>query len=278
MKNSIGIFCKDLELYLSLKRALPKYFDNTQDAYLFDINLFLEKQFNVVGDTDLQKMGTLKALPKNKLNKKIDTVTKTRLIQQLHECSLVIVVSFEIDSLQIIYLIHRLRSDLLWQGRFLAIVSDNSEKEYLMEADIFGEKEGRFQFGKIPGHDVIYPPFLIKDLKQKIDMMEEMCANAWRNNIIEGSIIKSIEKKVNEAEALIKKHDAEKEVIDLVYKILSDMNQINWDMLVGHYNAKLIEENIIKKYNQSVRLKLKDCHAILKEYKKYCQIHNWRIL
>lgn len=270
MKNSIGIFCKDLELYLSLRRVLPKYFDDTQDVYLFDIDLFLENQFSVVGGTDLQKMGTPKVLPKNKLNKKVDTVIKPRLIQQLHECPLVIVVSFGIDSLQIIYLIHRLRSDLLWQGRCLVIVSDNSEKEYLMEADILGEKDGRFQLGKIPGHEVIHPPFLIKDLKQKVNTMEEMCANAWRNNIIEKSIIKSIEKKVNEAEALIKKHDAEKEIIGLVYKILSDMNQINWDMLVGHYNAKLIEENIVKKYNQSIHLKLKDCHTILKEYKKCC--------
>jgi len=260
MKKIIGIIHNDRELFLSLKRAMCLFFDNT-DCY--DFGLLQKIQFsNVYANEVLSR----KKKPGLKVVDTAETVDKEiNLKYQLRNCRLIMFTTFEVSAFQIIRTIHYLRTDLSWEGRFLAIVGSVTEKELLMKSDIFGEKEGRFLFEKIPGHTAIHYPFFLKDLPRIVDDMQDMYIEGWKN-LVDLSIINKVVEEINKVNELLTKNDKQQEAISIINEIFRKLKKIDWDIaLADHGDARLMRQIIEEHITTRSLTKLLDYFLVIEK-------------
>lgn len=260
MKEVIGIIHNDRELFLSLKRAMCLFFDNTD---YYDFSLLQKTDFNNVSDEKVlskkEKRRTMVIGTNAIMDKKIDF--KCHLIN----CRLILFTSFEVSAFQIIRMVHYLRTDLNWEGRFLAIVGSVTEEELLMKSDIFGEKEGRYLFGRIPGHGVIYYPFFLKDLSLIVHGMQDMYLEGWKN-LVDLSIINKVVEEINKVNELLAKNDKQQDTISIINEIFRKLKKVDWDIVLENHSDARLMRQIIEEYTTTGSLtKLIDYSLVIKK-------------
>jgi hypothetical protein len=129
---------------------------------------------------------------------------------------------------QAIQEIHHLRK-LQWQGTFVTLVSTPAEKEYLLNLSLFGEKDGRFAYGKIPGHKIAIIHSLIADI---LSFRKDfgLSSGAWRDYLVKSSIHTLIQQ-------------LQQTSIN-IQQVLATIHSINilWDTIISHEQARYIRE------------------------------------
>lgn len=195
-KKAVGIVCNSKELFLSLKRALSLFSPNV-GFYFYDTST-TGSQF----DLSLSR-------------------------SNLRKCRLIITVAcLDTKASKIIRLIHHLRSDLAWEGSFLAIVNREDEKQQLKEANIMGERTEGFRFGQLPGHAVICLPFLLTDFLDEVAKLKDMCIEVW-DSLVSESLVRDISRGVNDADKSVRANNIEK-ALPKLQEIVYKMKQVDW--------------------------------------------------
>lgn len=236
-KKAIGIICNSKELFLSLKRALTLFFPNA--SFFFYDTITTDNQFY------------------------LPLVRGTNFRSKLLKYRLIIAVAhWDTKPLEIIRLVHHLRSDLAWEGSFLAIVNEEEEKQRLREINLIGERAERFRFGQLPGHAVIYLPFLLTDFLNEVAKLEDMYIEVW-DSLVSGSLVGDISKEINEASEFARNNDIQK-ALGILSEILFIMKQVDWlTWLRDPHEDLLFVNKFIEVYPPERPVDKDDCSSII---------------
>jgi len=100
---------------------------------------------------------------------------------EIKEISLVILLS-SINTPGVIQLIHILRSDIKWEGAFIAVVRNNKQKEELESSSLFFQK-GFFIYSdeKTFGHEVEFHPIKLCNLIETIKKSLPLGCSLWND-------------------------------------------------------------------------------------------------
>lgn len=235
-KKAIGIICNSKELFFSLKRALTLFFPNASFSFYDTITIGSQFYLSLVRGTNSRSK-----------------LLKYRLI--------IAVAHWDAKPLEIIRFVHHLRSDLAWEGSFLAIVN-KEEKRRLGEINLIGERAERFCFGQLPGHAVIYVPFLLTDFLDEVAKLEDMYIEVW-DSLVSGSLVGEISKGINEASEFAKNNDIQKALV-ILHEILLVMKQVDWLTWLREPHEDLLFVNkFIEMYPPERPVDKDDCSSII---------------
>jgi hypothetical protein len=124
--------------------------------------------------------------------------------------------------------IYHLRSKQ-WEGVFITIVSTSTEKKQLLDLSIFGEKDGKFAYSKIPGHKVAVIHTLFTDI---LSFRNDpgLSSGAWNDYLVKSSIHTLIQQ-------------LQQTSID-IQQVLTTIHNLNilWDNIISHEQARYIRE------------------------------------
>ena len=100
---------------------------------------------------------------------------------EIKEISLVILLS-SINTPGVIQLIHILRSDIKWEGAFIAVVRNNKQKEELESSSLFFQREFRLYGDKNSfGHEVEFHPIKLCNLIETIKKSLPLGCSLWND-------------------------------------------------------------------------------------------------
>ena len=182
---------------------------------------------------------------------------------RLRDCRTIIAVCIGgVGPFEVIQLVHRLRGDFGWEGGFLAIVEDNTEREELLALSVLGDREGRFRFGKLPGHVALCLPLLLIDLLRTVQTMEEMSLEVWHSLLDQTSLGRILEK-LGEAEKMVER-PMTNDRIRVATELLGEMEQIDWLSLLldSHKDMRLVTD-LLDAYPPGYSFEEKDCVSIV---------------
>lgn len=236
-KKAVGIICNSKELFHSLRRALTLFFPKSS-FYLYDTGI-------IGGQLDIL------------------TIQKTNFRSRLRKYHLIIAVAYlETELSKIIRLVHHLRSDLAWEGSFLAVVNSEDEKQWLREASVIETCTEEFPFGELPGHAVICLPFLLTDFVNEIVNLEDMYIEVW-DSLVSKSLIVDILEGVNEAEESVRENNINKALLKL-REILYKMKEVDWLTWLRDPHEDIPSVNkFIEMYSPERPMDKNDCSTII---------------
>jgi hypothetical protein len=236
-KKAICIISNSRELFLSFRRALKLSFPNASFSFYDTITTNNQFYLPLVRGANFRS-----------------NLLKYRLI--------IAVAHWDAKPLEIIRFVHHLRSDLAWEGSFLAIVNKELEKQRLREINLIGERAERFRFGQLPGHAVIYLPFLLTDFLDEVAKLEDMYIEVW-DSLVSGSLVGDISKGINEASEFARNNDKQK-ALDILREILFKMKQVDWLTWLRDPHEDLVFVNkFIEMYPPEPPVDKNDCSSII---------------
>jgi hypothetical protein len=162
--------------------------------------------------------------------------------------------------------VRQLRSRLMWEGTFAAIVHSPAEKEKLQKLSMFGEPDGNPSYQDIPGHFVLSStsPSLISDilsLYQKSNN-KRIRHNAWKG-LLGRSSFSHLLNQVHSS------GNTERDDLIIGARILDDLHSYNidWRSLISHEHFRYIKE-VQSKYPPGIKTKDNEVSDILENLRK----------
>ena len=134
--------------------------------------------------------------------------------------------------------IHHLRTQLQWEGTFIAILRTPAEHHHLHHLSIFGEPDGTFPYHTIPGHKTLTStsPHLLTDILTQIQQspIPRIRANAWQGYLAKSSLYPLLQQL----------HPATHPDSTTISQILTTIHHLNidWDSIISHENARYIRQ------------------------------------
>lgn len=189
-----------------------------------------------------------------------------------------LVIAIVSHDTQVIPLVNQLRSKFFWEGKFLAIVTNETQKENLSNKSLFGTPDYKL-YGKIDGHAVIplnSPQFLfellqsIKNLHQSVRGLK-LYYEIW-DKWYSCGLITELRKKITDISYLINQKteikDTLKEKLTAVLKII---RQIEWIDVVKDPHQDLKKVNpFIEVECQTIEQKINDSDINSEYIKQFC--------
>ncbi|MBT7056050.1 MAG: hypothetical protein HN976_13250 [Lentisphaerae bacterium] len=79
----------------------------------------------------------------------------------------------------VLQLVTWLRSELMWDGGFVAVVNSEQAEHQIREALFFGQQDVSFSFGAVPGHAVTTSPLILGNLVDVLVTVGSISADCW---------------------------------------------------------------------------------------------------
>jgi len=206
------------------------------------------------------------------LNRKPDGVSiesgNKEIKALLRRCPLVISVGNKgVNATDAIRQVHRLRTDFLWESRYLGVMENHDERARLLELSLLGDTISGFCFGKVSGHAAVCLPLVLAELLNELRDIGDLFIEEWKC-LLDKSIIARIKKNIAELEKALGKTDGQ-EAVSTVQKILEDFRKVYWPVLLGnpHGDIKLVND-LIEEYPPERSLEVDDCRSIVQKVGK----------
>lgn len=142
--------------------------------------------------------------------------------------------------------VHHLRSQLKWEGPFLAIVCNSAERQQLENLSMFGELDGKFAYGDSPGHMVLASDssHLLTDI---LTIWKEVPSRRMRSKAWNGSLAKSSIYPLLQQISQFDRRDPgfiDRTLLVTVPQLLATIHSLNidWDSIISHEHARYIRQ------------------------------------
>jgi hypothetical protein len=167
----------------------------------------------------------------------------------------------------IIHLVYHLRSSLSWEGRFVVVFEDRTEKERLIGLSLLGDSSGKFRFEEVGGHAALSLPLFFDDLVKTINEIEEMGLETW-HSLLDLSVAGALPSKVRHVEKLIEEGASDK-LVGLTRALLEEIRNIDWLILLEdpHKDMRLVGD-LLRGYPLERSLTTEDCTSIVRQVRQ----------
>ena len=167
-------------------------------------------------------------------------------------------------------LVHRLRTDLYWDGCFVAVMRSIEQAEKLQKASFVGEPGDDTRFGQISGHVVLVSPLRVSELLSILNDFDSRVVSPdyWHFDLLRSGSAARLNRQIKKAERSLGDHQTDKDIERVCRKILASLDAIDWSLVArrgkGHALSSsvrsLFEEHVAKEH-----LTAEACSTVVKE-------------
>jgi hypothetical protein len=168
--------------------------------------------------------------------------------------------------------VHRLRTDLYWDGCFVAVMRSVEQAERLRKASFVGEPIDDTRFDQIPGHVVLISPLRISELFSTTNDFDSRVVSPdyWHFDLLRSGRAARLNRQIKKAERGLNDHPTDVDIGHVCREILASVDAIDWSLVApsgkGHALSNtarcLLEEQEGKEH-----LTIENCSVILKRAK-----------
>lgn len=173
---------------------------------------------------------------------------------------------------EVISLVHGLRTDLYWEGHFVAVMPSDSRAEKLQEVSFVGETVEGTCFGQVPGHVVLTVPLQISRLiaiLQKPD--DRVSPEYWHLDLLRSDRAAQLDQQIKKAVRGLSDHEAGIDTEHVCREILTFLDDIDWALVArrgeGHTLSNSVR-SLLEEYMVERRLTTEACSVIINEAKR----------
>jgi hypothetical protein len=162
-------------------------------------------------------------------------------------------------------LVHRLRTDLHWTGRFIAVLRTGRQASRLEEISFVGEAIEGTRFGEVPAHEVLPAPLRLSELLLLLQQTApSISLEYWRFNLLRSGRAAQLNRQIEKGEQCPGQDSA---AVDetLCRDILASLDKIDWGLVAsgdGHA-LKNDARHLHDQYAAKEPLNPGDCAAII---------------
>mgnify|MGYP000170273360 CR=1 FL=1 len=129
--------------------------------------------------------------------------------------------------------VHRLRTDLYWDGCFVAVMRSVEQAERLRKASFVGEPIDDTRFGKIPGHVALTSPLRISELLSALYEFETkpVSPDYWHFSLLKSSQAARLDRQIENADRGLSDHPTDVNIKHTCRKILDSVDAIDWSLV-----------------------------------------------
>ena len=170
-------------------------------------------------------------------------------------------------------LVHRLRTDLYWDGCFVAVMRSVDQAERLRKASFVGEPVDDTRFGQISGHVVLTSPLRISELFSTLSNFDSrgVSPDYWHFDLLRSGRAARLNRQIKKAERGLSDHQTDVDIGHVCREILTSLDAIDWSLVArrekGHalsnFARAVLEEHVAKE-----RLTTEACSIIVKEARR----------
>lgn len=167
-------------------------------------------------------------------------------------------------------LVHRLRTDLYWDGCFVAVMRSVEQAERLRKASFVGEPIDDTRFDQIPGHVVLISPLRISELFSTTNDFDSRVVSPdyWHFDLLRSGRAARLNRQIKKAERSLGDHQTDKDIERVCRQILASLDAIDWSLVArrgkGHALSNsvrsLLGEHVAKEH-----LTAEACSTVVKE-------------
>ena len=171
--------------------------------------------------------------------------------------------------------VHRLRTDLYWDGFFVAVMRSVKQAERLRKASFVGESFvgepiDETRFGQIPGHAALTSPLCISELLSVLNEFETKTVSPdyWHFGLLKSSQAARLDRQIKKAERGLNDHPTDVDIGDVCREILTSVDAIDWSLVAptgkGHALSNAAQ-SLLEGQRGKEHLTIEDCSVILKK-------------
>jgi len=170
-------------------------------------------------------------------------------------------------------LVHRLRTDLYWDGCFVAVMRGVEQAESLRKASFVGEPIDETRFGQISGHVVLTFPLRISELLSTLNDFDSRSVSPdyWHFDLLRSGRAAQLNRQIKKAERGLSDHQTDVDIGHVCREILTSLNAIDWSLVVRRGKGHALSNSartVLEKHVAKERLTTEACSIIVKEARR----------
>jgi len=192
----------------------------------------------------------------------------------LQQYGIIIVLPYFIRSASdVVVLVHRLRTDLYWEGRFVVVTEDGCNAGRLQEVSLVGESIDGTRFRQVPGHVVLAAPIRISELIAVILNGTDVRVSLeyWHFKLLASSQAAQLNRYIKKAERARHTSQIGVSMARICREIIISLDLIDWSLVAsseeGHALSKSAH-SFLDEYLNDDHLTSEKYEVILKKAKE----------
>jgi len=167
-------------------------------------------------------------------------------------------------------LVHRLRTDLYWDGCFVAVMRSVEQAERLRKASFVGEPIDDTRFGEISGHVMLTSPLRISKLLSALDEFDSRVVSPdyWHFVLLRSGRAARLNRQIEKAGRGLSDQRADTGIRHACREILTSVDAIDWSLVApsgkGH-GLSNAAQSLLEEHRRKEHFTKEDCSVIVKE-------------
>jgi hypothetical protein len=135
----------------------------------------------------------------------------------------------------ILSVVHRLRSQLLWEGQLIAIAASRAEQERLRDAELFGTIGAGVRLQRVAGHHVLGCPVSVADTLALVEHPEAVDRRIWRALALSADTLSRYREEI---ESLTRRARSAEVVAAEIVLLLDRLDEFDWNALLHDHEQE----------------------------------------
>jgi len=170
-------------------------------------------------------------------------------------------------------LVHRFRTDLYWDGCFVAVMRSVKQAERLRRASFIGEPVDDTRFGQISGHMVLISPLRISEILSTLNDFDSRIVSPdyWHFDLLRSGRAARLSRQIKKTERGLSDSQTDVEIGHVCREILTSLDAIDWSLVArrgkGHALSNSVH-SLLEDYMAKKHLTTEACSVIVKEARR----------